>query len=57
LETGHGRYFDVGAWHLNFWHGFSNSLGSKMESLQNWGKVLKIGEEGEKKWWPGENVG
>jgi len=60
-NIGHTCCFAVGAWLSNFCHGFNYCLGtfsSKMESLRKRGKVLRIGEECERKnggW--GENIG
>jgi len=54
-NIGYACHFAVGAWLSNFCR--SNPLGtfsSKMESLQKWKEVLRIGEERrEKKWQPG----
>jgi len=50
-NIGHGRYIFIGAWLLNFCHGFSNSLGtfsSIMEPLRKQSKVLRIGGKGDK---------
>jgi len=49
-NIGHACYFAVGALLSNFCYSFNNPLGTfkyKMESLQKWENVLRIGEEGE----------
>jgi len=51
-NIGYACYFAVGAWLSNFGRSFSYPLGtfsSKIESLRQWGNVLRIGEEGERK--------
>jgi len=58
-NKGHACYFAVAAWLSNFCHGLATL---SVHSVQKWGlyenkKVLRIGEEGEKKWQAGENIG